>query len=484
MSTTRCEQAKRALTFLILCLGACDPTTNASGANKAEDTAAGQIEAGPVAPSPPAASTTNAPDGAAPAPSAATTTPQPITTPAPVASQASPPAPVVPQAPAPAAGTTTPVATASAAPPAPAPSPAPAPPVTTTRLRGTNLVGMEGGYGFDQATGPVPDVDYAVHATQVVDYLAKKNVNVLRFLFSWERMQSVLGGPIPAATSGNYKAYFDDYKRIVDYATNIKGMTVIMEPWQPSASGGVGGASWRGNKVGGGTVTTAHFADFWTKMAAPYTSNPRVAIGLVNEPNGIDTMAWFATAQVVVTALRSAGFAGDIHVPGNGYTSASGWSNAWYDVGSPQRSNAYGWLNARGSGKPLSDPLSKLVVSVHTYADADASGNTATVVSSTISRTDVTGVTQWARANGLRVFVGEIGMYAGATNAAANWADFVSYLDANGDTLVGFTWWACGKPGWWDDVAASGGGHFSITPTSNYTTDTVNMTMIQTAFHP
>ena len=25
-------------------------------------------------------------------------------------------------------------------------------------------------------------------------------------------------GPIPAAGSGNYKAYFDDYKRIVDYA--------------------------------------------------------------------------------------------------------------------------------------------------------------------------------------------------------------------------------------------------------------------------
>jgi hypothetical protein len=43
-------------------------------------------------------------------------------------------------------------------------------------------------------------------------------------------------------------------------------------------------------------------------------------------------------------------------------------------------------------------------------------------------------------------------------------------------------WWACGKPGWWDDVAANGGGHFSITPTNNYMTDTVNMDMIETAF--
>ena len=43
----------------------------------------------------------------------------------------------------------------------------------------------------------------------------------------------------------------DDYKRIVDYATNVTGMTVVIEPWQASASGGVGGPSWRGQLVGG-----------------------------------------------------------------------------------------------------------------------------------------------------------------------------------------------------------------------------------------
>ncbi len=69
-----------------------------------------------------------------------------------------------------------------------------------------------------------------------------------------------------------------------------------------------------------------------------------------------------------------------------------------------------------------------------------------------------------------------------AANASANWSSFVSYLDANSDTLKGFAWWGCGKPGWWDDVAASGGGHFSITPKG--TTDTVNMNLIQGSFLP
>jgi endoglucanase len=358
--------------------------------------------------------------------------------------------------------------------------PGPPVPPPLENLRGTNLVGMEGDYGFDQASGPVADRDYAVHANAIVDYLVTKNVNVLRFLFSWERMQPTLGGPIPA-TTGNYKGYYDNYKRIVDYATS-KGMTVVVSPWQPSSSGGAGGARYRGNLVGGGTVTTEHFADFWSKMATTYADNPRVAINLVNEPNGMSTMAWFGIAQAAVTAIRDAGFTGDIYVPGNGWTGAASWNDSSYDTASPKRSNAYGWLNARGPGQPLLDPLGRSIVEVHSYADSDASGSSTEVVSTTATRTRVKGVVEWARANALRVWIGEIGMYADASNAKANWNDFAGYASDNTDALVGYAWWACGKPGWWNDVGASNGGHFSITPTNDYTTDTVNMKMIETAF--
>jgi endoglucanase len=494
MPMTRSEYAKRALTLLTIgfavACGSSEPSTSTS---IAKETTGAELPVPAAPPSgadntPPPADTTSPATGTTPPgtntapPGTGTTPPGTGTTPpgtgtTPPGTGTTPPGTGTtppPAAPPPAAVVTPPVPVVTA----------PQPPTTApSSLRGTNLVGMEGGYNFNQTSGPIPDTDYAVHSTQVVDYLAGKHVNMMRFLFSWEGMQSTLNGPIPAATSGNYKAYFDDYKRIVDYATNVKGMVVIIEPWQASSSGGVGGASWRGNVVGGGVVTNAHFADFWSKMAAVYASNPRVAIGLVNEPNGVNTMSWFGTAQAAITAIRDAGFKGDIHVPGNGWTGASSWSDTWYDTGSPARSNAYGWMNARGVGQPLLDPLGKLVVSVHTYADTDASGSTTGVVSTTISRERVTGVVDWARTNGLKVFVGEIGMYAGATNASGNWNDFVSYADANADTLLGYAWWACGKPGWWNDVAASGGGHFSITPTSGTSGDTVNMTMIQGGFH-
>jgi endoglucanase len=476
---TRTEP-KRALALLAL-LGvaaACGPTTKSTTADPiTADHPDDSAKRTPVEPDSRGTTDTEGNGGATgtPSPNALPANGAPAATPS---ASASAPTPVVPAPAAPAAAPAAPAAAPAAAAAAPSPLPAAARP----GLRGTNLIGMEGGFGFNQATGPVPGVDYPVHSTQVIDYLAGKHVNVIRFLFSWERMQSTLNGPIPAATSGNYKAYFDDYKRIVDYATNVKNMVVIMEPWQASASGGVGGASWRGNVVGSGVVADAHFADFWSKMAAVYASNPRIAIGLVNEPNNTSTMTWFATAQAAITAIRGAGFAGDIHVPGNGWTGAGNWTDSWYDTGSPQRSNAYGWMNARGVGQPLLDPLGKLVASVHTYADSDAGGSTADVVSGTISRERVKVAVDWARANQLQVFIGEIGMYAGATNASANWNDFIGYANANADALIGFAWWGCGAPGWWNDVAASGGGHFSITPTNGTSGDTVNMTMIQSSF--
>jgi hypothetical protein len=50
--------------------------------------------------------------------------------------------------------------------------------------------------------------------------------------------------------------------------------------------------------------------------------------------------------------------------------------------------------------------------------------------------------------------------------------------------IAGWTWWAAGEPGWWDDVGANDGGHYSVTPTdgNTYTGDSVNMTMIKASF--
>jgi endoglucanase len=356
--------------------------------------------------------------------------------------------------------------------------------VTTTpaTLRGVNVGGMEMAYtAYSQATGPIAGTDYPVLDTRLIDYLASKHVNTIRFLFSWEGMQSALYGPIPASNTGNYKDYFDNYKRIVDYATQVKGISVVIEPWQADSSGGTGGARWRGDLVGSAAVPSAAFADFWSKMAGQFAGNPLVSYGLINEPNSMSTMSWWASAQAAVTAIRNAGSTQRIYVPGNGWTGASSWTSNWYDTATPQYSNAYGWLNANGVGVPISDPQNNMAAEVHTYLDTNQDGTTNEITSVTAARDQIAVALNEAAAHGYQIYLGEIGFYAGTANASAAWADFISYFQANPDVFTGFTWWAAGDPDWWNDVQAP---YFSVSPTDsvNYTGDTVNMTMIQSSF--
>ena len=64
------------------------------------------------------------------------------------------------------------------------------------------------------------------------------------------------------------------------------------------------------------------------------------------------------------------------------------------------------------------------------------------------------------------------------------WRDFIAYANANTDVLLGWTWWAAGAPGWWDDPDSHDGGHYALTPTNGetYAGDTVNMKMIEGDF--
>ncbi len=360
-------------------------------------------------------------------------------------------------------------------------------PAATTAIRGTNVAGMEMAYqNCDQAGGPIEGTNYPRHDERLIDYFASKRMTTLRFLFSWECMQQVLNGPIPAAQSGPYKTYFDDYKRIVDYATNVKGLRVIVEPWDSNTAGGAGGARYRGNLVGSASVPNTAFADFWSRMATIFNGNSRVEYGLINEPNDMSTMAWFSAAQSAITAIRSTGSMQRIFVPGNGYSAASTWTSTFYDTAATKRSNAYGWLNTNGVGLALNDPAGNMAAEVHTYLDPDEGGGTIGITSITAAREHLSVAVNEATARGYKVYLGEIGMYAAAPNAPQAWADFIAYLNANtsAGVLLGFTWFAGGDPLWWPDVAANGGGHFSISPTSSatYTGDTVNMDMIENDF--
>jgi endoglucanase len=346
--------------------------------------------------------------------------------------------------------------------------------------------------------------NYIKSDRRTIDYFASKGMNHIRLMFIMEWFQDTLKAPIPDTDSARL-AYWEAFVDTVDYATSL-GMYVMIEHYGWSA--GNTRPMWKHQLVGSATFTNKQFADLYKQLARHFLSNNRVMFGMLNEPNNMSTKAWFDAAQAVITAIRDTGSTAWIFVPGNGWSNWQ-WTNNWYDAppspGDPKISSAEGWENANGPGKPLLDPLNKLIAAPHIYLD-DAGGSTyninavdgGTQENALVDRIKV--VVDWAKrfnrdhpTTPIKVYLGEIGYYAGTTNtglggnytattAQTCWNNFITYLDANANVLVGFAWWAASEIGWWGDVGRT---HFSVTPTKSgtvYSGDTINMNMIEKSF--
>ena len=337
-------------------------------------------------------------------------------------------------------------------------------------LRGANLAGGDNYYAQWPAggLGPVSGTNYLFVSTQDIDYLLSKGANCVRLLFGWESMQPTPLAAIPG--TGNYGTYFSKFKAVVDYATS-KGLSVIIDIHGGDAT--KTGAAYYGVKVGqtyAGVSVETLLVDLWSKLANIFKGNSLVQFGICNEPNGLPTLTWFACAQKVINGIRATGATNRIVMPGNGYTNASTWTSSWYDA--TGKSNAYGWANAAGTGVPLTDPAKNLAVQVHLYADSDGGGGTTDVVSPSVLVDRLKVTVDWARANGVQVFVAEVGLAASAPNATLAWSNFLAYCNTNAVIIQGFCWWAYGPPSWW------GGYQFSLCPSSSYTADSAQMKLI------
>lgn len=335
-------------------------------------------------------------------------------------------------------------------------------------LKGANVAGA------DVVWETLPNLDEGSNflwvSHQDIDYMASKNLNFVRLCFSWEALQPALNGPLN--TTSNYATQMADR---VNYLTNTKGIYVMIEPHGGEDSDF---AAYKNVKVGSTGVPNSAFADFWSKMATLYKNNPRVLIGLTNEPHDMSTMQWFGAAQAAVTGIRNAGFTGTIMVPGNGWSGAGTWSSTSVDTATTKVSNATGWLT-------LKDPLNNMIASVHMYLDANSGGGSDDIVSPTIGVERLTNVVNWAKANNVKVHLSEIGANVKSTNPAAATAkaallNVFSYIEVNKTTVVGWSWWAYGPPAWW------GGYRFALSPVnvSSYGIDSAQMAFIAPFFTP
>jgi endoglucanase len=316
----------------------------------------------------------------------------------------------------------------------------------STSLRGVNLAGGE--WGYDPTVTPVEGTHYRWVSHQDIDYLASKGVSFGRLLFSWEILQPALNGPFDPS----YGAALADR---VAYATG-KGLHIMIEPHGGSSTKF---ARYKGNPVGSAAVPNSAFADLWDRLALLHKGNSKVIFGLMNEPNAISTVQWYAAAQAAIDKIRGAGATNLIMVPGNGFSQPLSWNQTYYDTATPAVSNAVGWLT-------LNDPLGNLVASVHTYFDTNAGGTDPNdVVGPNIIGQRLQPVVDWARPLGIKVHLSEFGASASVAGAQTAVANAIAYMNANADVIVGWSWWTYGPPSFWGTYP------FTLSPTTPYTVD-------------
>jgi hypothetical protein len=352
--------------------------------------------------------------------------------------------------------------------------------VLGAQRNGVNHVSMN--YGRDVAGGPVRGTNYPVYSDALLDWYQSTGMRSVRLMFTWEGVQSSLGGPVPAA-GANYANYWADLTGVVTRLL-ARGSYVTLAPWQFNPA--VGPADAMGNHPGdtdvvykGGAFSATDFADFWGKFAAAVNavtgSDLRVSFDLINEPHsraetgntpgvvGVEIADWFARAQAAVTAIRAAGAANTVFVPGMQFTSAKEFVN-----------------NGSAAAFAGLTPQNDLAVTVHCYSGI---GST----SATVLRDSCTAVVDWARSQGTKVQIGEIALDAGpngtATSASSfamaqqQWADWRAFCLENDDVLIGWNWWANSTGTWWNAGDSTGGNHWALS-TNDGATQTVYANLI------
>ena len=345
-----------------------------------------------------------------------------------------------------------------------------------SQRNGLNHVSMNM-VGFDRDTGPARGTDYPTYSDALLDWYWTKGVQSVRLLFTWEAVQSNLGGSVPSAKAG-YADYWSDLTNVLTRLL-ARNIYVILSPWQYNS------ASKDTDIVyDDAAFSDADFAAFWGNFAVAInravSQEQRVAFDLINEPHthaesgykpgdiGIGLDDWFACAQAALDSIRAGGATNTIFVPGMRYTNARSFT---------RNGSSSEWLMLR-------DPLENIAVTVHSYHGVSADRTTAL-------RAAFSSVINWARTNSVKVNVGEIAIDAGNNGrsawcstfdtAQAQWADWNDFCQENDDVLVGWNWWANSEAGWWNAGDSTDGSHWGLT-LDNGATQTVYADLIESTF--
>lgn len=255
----------------------------------------------------------------------------------------------------------------------------------------------------------------------VAPYAPYSNLNVIREVFLWERIQPTLN----AALNSSYLARLTTEVN----AVTSRGAVAILDVHNYGYYSPDGVNNYL---IGSTQVPASAFYDLWTRLANAFKSNSLVQFNLMNEPISFTGGAseWAGYCQGAIDAIRATGATNKIWVPGIGNTNA--WS--WFSLGND---------TALGG---LTDSASNFGIDIHCYTDFDFSGtHYASLRSETAFADTLDGPTTWLRGKGWTGLLGEFNVSQG-TGAPGEraLANGLKYLQANSDVWTAATAWQAG----------------------------------------
>ena len=320
---------------------------------------------------------------------------------------------------------------------------------------GTNLSGLEWAMpGLRHGLSSEPNIHFTVPRKADVAYLASCGFTKNRLPIQWELLQPMLPGTVANAAArtliGEPGAFHAGYASCITGlldAHAASGMRCIIDlhnyaryqDFRYQADGSVMGLKaapdpllrpYTSDKTQiqgrifalgkGASLTPAQFADFWRRAAMLWKGHPGLGgYGLMNEPHELperggvaeskrgrdDLMIVPVFMQTAIDAIRAIDKATPIYVAGNEWSGAAS-------------------IATKNPGFPLSG--SGLIYEVHAYLDRRSTGNAfdweteastqksggfqGAPISSATGRDRIQVAVDWAKAKGVRLALGEIGM--------------------------------------------------------------------------
>lgn len=281
-------------------------------------------------------------------------------------------------------------------------------------LKGVNLAGAE--FNGKRLPG-VLNKDYVYPDKAAFDHFAALGMNAVRLPVRWERLQPKLNGELDPAETGQISAAVA--------SARANGMCIILDIHNYGL--------YHGDPVGSANVPLTAFVDLWQRLTSRFSDTDGVAFGLMNEPFKLPIEQWAGIAQLTVNAIRKAGAKHLLLVSGGRWSGVHDWH-------APSGITSNGMAFAG-----FQDPLKRTLIEVHQYADRNYSGTGKTCVAVGDLTPMFDAISQWARANGQKLFLAEFGTPADPSCLAA----LDAMLAKTQDTQVwgGWTYWAAGK--WW-----------------------------------